>query len=82
MTIAKFLLVNDLVGYTEDEAGYTLGCVAAPKDMTAKRARDVLTSSWKDFQSTHPDTDDEFVEYLIVEHGFRKIESASEIFVV
>ena len=76
-TLKKFLITHE-----QDGERYDIGCIVIPKKVSVANAQAIIHSAWKEFQASHPDCDDEFIEWLIENHGFTTTASASETFEV
>lgn len=71
-----------LITHRQGDKGYDIGGIAVPKGISVSQAKESIRSAWTEFQASCPDCDDEFIEWLIQNHGFKTTVSASETFEV
>ena len=58
----------------ENRDSFHVASVQSPEGMTQEQAEKIMATAWDEFQATHPDTDSEFGEWLVENHGFVEIE--------
>lgn len=66
--MAKFRFIRDY----DDHDPVVLG--QAETDMGDEQAEQLVQMAWGDFQDSRPDSDSQFIDWLVEKHGFRKVD--------
>jgi hypothetical protein len=68
----------------KEHDSYFLGAVQTPDDdeMTKEDIQHLISDAWDEFQSEEPDSDSEFVAFLVENHGFIELKDEFDDYIV